>query len=142
MSHPALSELIEHERTELMQVHAMVRCLNDVLLYADDDDSSMHADVALLIARLLNESVGRLEIVCARVAELEQAVAAAPPPNQVREMRATYRVSSGRGECGELDDGRSSPWDVSEPWMMVRDCLDVVRTGDHSCKPSTRSWAS
>jgi len=142
MSHPTLSELIEHERAELMQVHAMVRCLNDVLLYADDDDSSMHADVALMIARLLNESVGRLESVRTRVTELEQAAAVLPPANQVRELRATYRVSSRRGDCGELDYGPSTQWDVSEPWLMVRDCLDVVRTGESSCKPSSRSWAS
>ena len=139
MSHTALSELIEHERSELMQVHAMVRCLNDVLLYADDDDSPMHADVALVIARLLNDSVGRLEMIRVRVAELEQA---ATPPNQVRELRATYRVSPRRRECGELDDGLAPRAEASEPWLMVRDCLDVARTGEYSCKPSSRSWVS
>jgi hypothetical protein len=141
MSHTALSELIERERMELMQVHAMVRCLNDVLLYSDDDDASMHADVALVIARLVNESVGRLETVRARVAELEQA-AAASPPNQVRELRGSYWVSSRRSDCGELDDGAVRRSDVSEPWLMVRDCLDVARTGEYSCKPSSRSWVS
>lgn len=140
MSHAVLSELIEHERIELMQVHAMARCLNDVLLYADDDDSSMHADVALVIARLLNESVGRLEMVRARVTELEQAAAA--PPNQVRELRASYRVSSRRSDCGELDDGAAQRMDVAEPWLMVRDCLDDARTGEYSCKPSSRDWVS
>jgi hypothetical protein len=139
MSHTALSELIEHERTELMQVHAMVRCLNDVLLYSDDDDSSMHADVALVIARLLNESVARLESVRVRVVELERA---AMPANQVREMRATYQVTPRRSECGELDDGSAPRADVSEPWLMVRDCLEIARTGDYSCKPSSRSWVS
>ena len=137
MSHTALSELIEHERSELMQVHAMVRCLNDVLLYADDADSPMHADVALIIARLLIESVQRLDAVRMRVAQLEQTV----PSNQVREMRATYRVSPRRSGCGEVDDGASQA-DVSEPWLMVRDCLDVARTGEYSCKPSSRSWVS
>lgn len=88
MSDTALSELIDHERGELMQIHAMARCLNDVLLYADDDDSPMHADVALIIARLLNESVARLDAVRMRVAQLEQAV----PNNQVREAPAFYRV--------------------------------------------------
>ena len=141
MSHAALSELIEHERIELMQVHAMARCLNDVLLYADDDDSPLHADVALVIARLLNESVARLESVRARVAELEQ-VTAAVPPNQVREMRATYWVGPSRGTCGEVDDEVASGGDVSEPWLMVRDCLDVARTGEYSCKPSSRNWVS
>jgi hypothetical protein len=126
-----LSELIEHERVELMQVHAMARCLNDVLLYADDDDSPMHADVALVIARLLNESVGRLEGVCMRVAQLEQAAA---PPNQVRELRPVYRVSPRRSDCPQLDDASDLRGDVPEPWLMVRDCLDVARTGDYSCK--------
>lgn len=87
-----LAELIEHERGELMQIHAMVRCLNDVLLYADDDDSTLHADVAQVIARLLNECVARLETVRVRVAQLEADVANAgsTPPHQVRESRAYY----------------------------------------------------
>jgi hypothetical protein len=139
MSHPALSELIEHERAELMQVHAMVRCLNDVLLYADDDDSPMHADVALVIARLLNDSIARLEAVRVRVTELEQAAAA---PNQVREPGATYWVSPRRSDCGEVDDGLSRRPDDSEPWLMVRDCWGEARTGEYSCKPSSRSWVS
>jgi hypothetical protein len=134
-----LSELIEHERVELMQIHAMVRCLNDVLLYADDDDSPMHADVALVIGRLLNDSVGRLEGLRVRVAQLEQVVT---PPNQVREAPAFYRVSPRRNDCPQLDDGYAQRAAPSEPWLMVRDCLDVARTGDSSCKPSSRSWVS
>ncbi|MDY6948123.1 MAG: hypothetical protein SXG53_20640 [Pseudomonadota bacterium] len=38
----------------------MLKCLYEVLLYADDDDSVMHADVANVCARLINESVRRL----------------------------------------------------------------------------------
>lgn len=90
----SLAELIEIERGELMQIHAICRCLNDVLLYADDDDSPMHAEVALVIARLLDESMVRLELVRIRVAHLEAAaqesVLPATPPYQVREERATY----------------------------------------------------
>ncbi len=134
-----LSELIEHERAELMQIHAMVRCLNDVLLYADDDDSPMHADVALVIARLLNDSVGRLDGVRARVAQLEQVVA---PANRVREAPVFYRVSARRSDCPQLDDGTAARGDVSEPWPTARDCVDVARTGDYSCKPSSRNWVS
>jgi hypothetical protein len=130
-----LSELIDHERGELMQVHAMARCLNDVLLYADDADSPMHADVALIIARLLIESAQRLDAVRMRVAQLEQSV----PSNQVREARAFYRVGPRRSDCPQLDDGAEN---ASEPWLMVRDCLDVARTGEYSCKPSSRSWVS
>ncbi|MDY6945318.1 MAG: hypothetical protein SXG53_06340 [Pseudomonadota bacterium] len=70
----------------------MARILNDVLLYSDDDDSAMHADVALVVARLLDESVTRLELVRRRVAQLEAAAEkiAAAPPNQVRESRVYY----------------------------------------------------
>ena len=106
---PSLAERIEHERTELVQIHAMVRCLNDVLLYADDDDSPMHADVAYVIALLLDEAVGRLDLVRTRVAQLETEAESSesPTPHQVREQRATYgcfveglRV---RDECPQLD---------------------------------------
>lgn len=87
----SLADRIEHERTELMQIHAMVRCLNDVLLYADDDDSPMHADVAYVVARLLDDSIARLDVVRVRVAQLEtEAEGSKSPPHQVREERATY----------------------------------------------------
>jgi hypothetical protein len=86
----SLAELIDHERCELVQIQGMARCLNDVLLYADDDDSPMHADVAYVIARLLNDSVVRLESVRVRVAELENAGRSESPLHQVREQRATY----------------------------------------------------
>lgn len=55
-----VTEAIEHERAELLQIQAMLRCLYEVLLYGDDDDSVMHADVAQVCARLINESVRRL----------------------------------------------------------------------------------
>ncbi len=55
-----VTESIEHERVELLQIQAMLKCLYEVLLYADDDDSVMHADVANVCARLINESVRRL----------------------------------------------------------------------------------
>jgi hypothetical protein len=56
-----IAEAIEHERVELLQIQAMLKCLYEVLLYADDDDSVMHADVANVCARLINDSVGRLD---------------------------------------------------------------------------------
>ena len=43
---PDVAQAIEHERSELLQIQAMLKCLYEVLLYADDDDSVMHADVA------------------------------------------------------------------------------------------------
>ncbi|MBL8267750.1 hypothetical protein [Steroidobacter sp.] len=91
----SLAELIEFERGELMQTHAMARCLKDVLTYSDDDDATLHADVALVISRLINGSVARLEDVRVRVAKLESSVnysldSGPPPPREVREPRATY----------------------------------------------------
>jgi hypothetical protein len=55
-----LAQLIESERVELLQVQAMLKCLYEVLLYADDDDSVMHADVANVCARLIDDSASRL----------------------------------------------------------------------------------
>jgi hypothetical protein len=47
----------------LLQIRAMLHCLYEVLLYADDDDTILHADVANTAARLLNESCARLDAV-------------------------------------------------------------------------------
>lgn len=58
-----LEEAIEYERTLMLQVRAMLHCLYEVLLYADDDDSVMHADVAQSAARLINDSAARLDLV-------------------------------------------------------------------------------
>lgn len=62
----ALEEIIENERVHLMQIYAMLKCLYEVLLYADDDDSIMHADVANVSALLIDECVVRLEKIVMR----------------------------------------------------------------------------
>lgn len=54
---------LENIRTELNQIQAMSRCLEDVLLHSDDDDAVQHADVAHVIARLLNDVVTDLELI-------------------------------------------------------------------------------
>jgi len=74
----SLEELIEAERVNLMQVQGMARCLYDVLLYSDDDDGTMHADVAKVIARLIAESVDALEKMVRRF----KAGEFGPPPNK------------------------------------------------------------
>ena len=61
-----LTEAIEAEREELLQIQAMARCLYEVLLYSDDDDGAMHADVAQVIARLLRDTVSRLELIATK----------------------------------------------------------------------------
>jgi len=58
-----LEGVIENERTLLLQVRAMLHCLYEVLLYADDDDSIMHAEVAHTAARLIDDSCVRLDSV-------------------------------------------------------------------------------
>jgi hypothetical protein len=89
----SISEAIERERTELMQIHAMLHCLYEVLLYADDDDSVMHADVANVCARLLSECVTRLDAVrlsSLRIAPDDDDASDPSPPNQVRDARPIY----------------------------------------------------
>jgi hypothetical protein len=88
----SISEAIERERSELMQVHAMLKCLYEVLLYADDDDSVMHADVANVCARLLSECVVRLDALRLRTLRSDDDAddVLPPEPPQVRDMRAVY----------------------------------------------------
>ena len=88
----SLSEAIENERIELMQVQAMLRCLYEVLLYADDDDSVMHADVANVCARLIAECVARLDAVRLLTLRMTPDDDDPMPPHihQVRDIRARY----------------------------------------------------
>jgi hypothetical protein len=63
----ALAALIEEERGHLMEVRAMLKCLYEVLLYADGNDSIEYADVANVAARLIEDCVERLEKLVARI---------------------------------------------------------------------------
>jgi hypothetical protein len=97
-----LEQAMANERILLLQIRAMLHCLYEVLLYADDDDTILHAEVAQTSARLLNESCERLDAV--NLAPLIEALrnrdsAAedddAPDltsygPHQVREPRPLY----------------------------------------------------
>nr|WP_298727280.1 hypothetical protein [uncultured Steroidobacter sp.] len=62
-----MSSQLQAVRTELMQVYGMTRCLSEVLKYADDDDSQMHSDVAIVLGRLLNDQVTELELIRSRI---------------------------------------------------------------------------
>lgn len=57
-----LWEAIENERMELQEIAAMLHCLGEVLLYSDDDDGTMHADVAKVSRRLLLDVIERLKL--------------------------------------------------------------------------------
>lgn len=101
-----LEETIEYERTLLLEVRAMLHCLYEVLLYADDDDSIMHAEVACTAARLINGSAVRLD-----------ALNLQPLIEAIRQRRgdASY----------ERRDGSHSPWAVSGE--RGRACLSRMR---------------
>lgn len=62
-----VSKQLQEVRTELMQLHGMIRCLADVLKYADDDDSMMHSDVATVVGRLLNDQITEIELIRNRI---------------------------------------------------------------------------
>jgi hypothetical protein len=97
-----LEAVIENERIMLLQIRAMLHCLYEVLLYADDDDTILHADVANTAARLINESCARLDSVTLRpLIEAIRSGSGAPseygpylvhqgPPYQVREPMSVY----------------------------------------------------
>jgi hypothetical protein len=97
-----LEAVIENERIMLLQIRAMLHCLYEVLLYAEDDDTIMHADVAHTAARLLSESCARLDSVTLRpLIEAIRSGSGAPSeyepdlvhqghPYQVREPMSVY----------------------------------------------------
>jgi hypothetical protein len=67
---------IEAERAQLLQAYALLKCLYETLLYADTEDAVLHADVANVAARLIDESVTRLDL--ARLAPMIEALRRAP----------------------------------------------------------------
>lgn len=93
-----LEEAVKRVRTNLMQGRAMLHCLSEVLLYAEDPDSVTHAEVAQTISRWINYSVEQLDIV--KLRPLIEAVKQRKdeedsenrPPYQVREPTVVYHA--------------------------------------------------
>ena len=97
-----LEEAIENVRTLMLQVRAVLHCLSDVLLYADDDDSVMHAEVARSTAGWANHAAAELDLVKLRplIEAIRQRGGGTPGEgeqeltdlgsNQVREPRPVY----------------------------------------------------
>lgn len=56
-----LEDAIENARTLLREVRGMLHCLSEVLQYADDPDSVLHAEVAHAAARWINDSAEQLD---------------------------------------------------------------------------------
>jgi hypothetical protein len=50
-----LEQTIERERGRLLQVHGVLHCLYEVLLYAEGEDAAMYAEAAHLAATMVDE---------------------------------------------------------------------------------------
>lgn len=58
-----LEQTIEAERGKLLQANAVLRCLYEVLLYADGEDAIQYAEAAHVVSTLIDDSVARLDLV-------------------------------------------------------------------------------
>jgi hypothetical protein len=56
-----LEQAIDAERARLLQVHSVLHCLYEVLLYADGEDTVTYAEAAHLAAMLINDVVVNLD---------------------------------------------------------------------------------
>lgn len=56
-----LERTIETERGRLLQGSAVLRCLYEVLLYADGEDAIKYAEAAHMVSTLIDESVAQLD---------------------------------------------------------------------------------
>ncbi len=56
-----LEEAIEAERARLLQVHSVLHCLYEVLLYAEGEEAATYAEAAHLAAILIDDAVARLD---------------------------------------------------------------------------------
>jgi hypothetical protein len=83
-----LEQAIEAERLKLMQVHGVMHCLYEVLLYAEGDDAVTYAEAAHLAASLVDEAVGQLDSV--RLAPMIEAL----------RRGADYRIKKEGLTCG------------------------------------------
>lgn len=58
-----LEQTIEAERSKLLQANAVLRCLYEVLLYADGEDAIQYAEAAHVVSALIDDSIARLDLV-------------------------------------------------------------------------------
>jgi len=56
-----LVEIIEAERITLLEAHSLMKCLQAALLNSDLDEGLFYADLANVAARIVDESVARLD---------------------------------------------------------------------------------
>ena len=96
-----LEQAIDAERARLLQVHSVLHCLYEVLLYAEGEDAANYAEAAHLAAMLIDDVVVNLDLVklrpmveaIQRTARLEgRYTPPEPRDDAVREPRAVYIV--------------------------------------------------
>jgi len=96
-----LEQAINSERARLLQVHSVLHCLYEVLLYADGEDTTTYAEAAHLAAMLIDDVVVNLDPVklrpmidaIERKARVEgRYTPPEPRDDAVREPRAVYIV--------------------------------------------------
>ena len=58
-----LEQTIEAERGKLLQANAVLKCLYEVLLYADGQDAVTYAEAAQVVSTLIDDAVARLDLV-------------------------------------------------------------------------------
>ena len=61
--HSRLEQTIEAERGKLLQANAVLRCLYEVLLYADGEDAIQYAEAAHVVSTLIDDTLARLDLV-------------------------------------------------------------------------------
>ena len=58
-----LEQTIEVERSKLQQANSVLKCLYEVLLYADGEDAIQYAEAAHVVSTLIDDSVAGLDLV-------------------------------------------------------------------------------
>ena len=58
-----LGQLIEAQRAKILQAHAVMTCVREVLLYAEGDDAVIYAEAANAAALLANDAAEGLDSV-------------------------------------------------------------------------------
>ena len=93
-----LEQTIESERSKLLQANAVLKCLYEVLLYADGEDAIQYAEAAHVVSTLIDDSVARLDLVRLRP--------------QIEELK----------RCGTPDDGTTLRDSASAYYKLEDSC--------------------
>ena len=94
-----LEQTIEAERRKLLQANAVLRCLYEVLLYAEGEDSVTYAEAAHVVATLIDDSVARLDLIQLRpqIEELKRGYIDASVREQLDSGSSEDKVEDGCG---------------------------------------------